>query len=74
MLLDTSEGCLEEEAIELGIVGGRIYTKRRRARRSSRAKGLAQVERTECAEANEGNSTKGWRAKGPGMTPGEQAS
>lgn len=50
MLPDNLEGCLEEEAIELGVVGGRIYTKRRRARRSLRAKGLAKVERTECAD------------------------
>lgn len=38
MLLINVEGCLEEEAIELGIVGGRTYTKRKRARHSSGAK------------------------------------
>lgn len=35
MLLDNLGGCLEEEALDLGAVGGRIYTKRRRARHFS---------------------------------------
>lgn len=35
MPLANLEGCLEAEARELGLVGGRIYTKRRRGRHST---------------------------------------